>query len=86
MYVAVVEIGTCTNITDAIIKILHDLINALGPVKHAVGGLCRRNDTLFTVERIHDFVFKTLSNSNFAYSAYFKSHLVVRIKESSLFP
>ena len=55
-----VEIGTCTTITDAEIKIPHDLIDVLEPVKYAVGGLCRRNAALLTVERIHDFVFKTL--------------------------
>ena len=59
---AVVEIGTSTTITNAEIKILHDLIDVLEPVKHAVEGLCRRNATLLTAERIHDFVFKTLSN------------------------
>ena len=57
-----IEIGTCTTITDAEIKILHDLIDIFEPVKHAVDGLCRRNATLLTVKRIYDFVFKTLSN------------------------
>ena len=66
---ALVEIGTFTTITNAEIKILHDLIDVLEPVKHAVDGLCRKNATLLTAERIHDFVFKTLSNSNSAYSA-----------------
>ena len=74
---ALVEIGTSTTITNAEIKILHDLIDFLEPVKHAADGLCRRNATLLTAERIHDFVFKTLSNSNFAYSASLKSHLEV---------
>ena len=78
---ALVEIGTSTTITNAEIKILHDLIDVLEPVKHAVDGLCRRNATLLTAERIHDFVFKTLSNSNSAYSASLKSHLEVRIKD-----
>ena len=59
---ALVEIGTSTNITNAEIKILHDLIDILEPVKHAVDGLCRRNAALLTAERIHDFVFKTVSN------------------------
>ena len=53
-------------ITNAEIKILHDLIDALEPVKHAVDGLCRRNATLLTAKRIYDFVFKTFSNSNSA--------------------
>ena len=66
---ALVEIGTSTTITNAEIKISHDLIDVLEPVKHAVHGLSRRNATLSTAERIHDFVFKTLSNSNSAYSA-----------------
>ena len=76
---ALVEIGTSTTITNAEIKILHDLINVLEPVKHAVDGLCRRNATHLTAERIHDFVFKTLSNS--AYSASLKSYLKVRVKD-----
>ena len=76
-----VEIGTSTTITNAEIKILHDLIDVLKLVKHAVHGLCRRNATLFTAERIHDFAFETLSNSNSAYSASLKSHLEVRIKD-----
>ena len=78
---ALVEIGTSITITDAEIKILHDLIDVLEPVKHAVDGLCRRDATLLTAERIHEFVLKTLSNSNSAYSASLKSHLEVRIKE-----
>ena len=78
---ALVEIGTSTAITNAKIKIPHDLIDVLEPVKHAVDGLCRRNTTLLTAERIHDFVFKTLSNSNSAYSASVKSHLEIRIKD-----
>ena len=78
---ALVEFGTSTTITNAEIKILHDLIDVLEPVKHAVDGLCRRNATLFTAKRIHDFVFKILSNSNSAYSASLKSHLEVRIKD-----
>ena len=78
---ALVEIGTSTTITSAEIKILHDLIDVLEPVKHAVDGLCRRNATLLTAERIHDFVFKTFSNSNSAYSASLKPHLEVRIKD-----
>ena len=78
---ALVEIGTSTTITNAKIKIIHDLIDVLEPVKHAVDGLCKRNATLLTAERIHDFVFKTLSNSNSAYSASLKSHLEVRIKD-----
>ena len=78
---ALVEIGTSTTITNAEIKILHDLIDVLGPVKHAVVGLCRRNATLLTAERIHDFVFKTLSNCNSACSASLKSHLEVRTKD-----
>ena len=57
---ALVKIGTSTTITNAEIKTLHDLIDVLEPVKHAVDGLCRRNTTLLTAERIHDFVFKTL--------------------------
>ena len=64
-----VEIGASTIITNAEIKIPHDLIDVLEPVKHAVDGLCRRNATLLTAERIHDFVFKTLSNFYSAYSA-----------------
>ena len=82
---AFVEIGTSTTFTDAEIKILHDLIDVLKPVTHAVGGLCRRNATLLLVERIHDFAFETLSNSNFAYSKSLMSHLVVRIKEGDYF-
>ena len=78
---ALVEIGTFTTITNAEIKTLHDLIDVLEPVKHAVDRLCRRNATLLTAERIHDFVFKTLPNSNSAYSASLKSHLKVRIKD-----
>ena len=78
---ALVEIGTSITITDAEIKILRDLIDVLKPVKHAVDGLSRRNATLLTAERIHDFVFKSLSNSNSEYAASFKSHLEVRIKE-----
>ena len=66
------EIGTSTTITNAEIKILHDLIDVLEPVKHAVDGLCRRNATLLIAEQIHDFVFKTLSNSNSAYLASLK--------------
>ena len=78
---ALVEIGTSTTITNAEIKVLHDLIDVLEPVEHAVDGLGRRNATLLTAERIHDFVFKTLSNSNSAYSGSLKSHLEVRIKD-----
>ena len=78
---ALVEIGTATTITNAEIKILHDLIDVLEPVKHAVDGLCRRNAILLKAERIRDFVFKTLSNSNSAYLASLKSHLEVRIKD-----
>ena len=78
---ALVKIGTSTIITNAEIKILHDLTDVLKPVKHAVDGLCQRNATLLTAERIHDFVFKTLFNSNSVYSASLKSRLVVRIKE-----
>ena len=78
---ALVQIGTSTTITNAEIKILHDLIDVLEPVKHAVDGLCRRKATLLTAERIHNFVFKTLSNSNSAYSVSPKSHLEVRIKD-----
>ena len=78
--IALVEIGTSTTITNAEIKILHDLIDVLEPVKHAVDGLCRRKAT---PERIYDFVFKTLSNFNSAYSASLKSHLEVRIKDRS---
>ena len=79
---ALVEIGTSTTITNTEIKILHDLIDVLELIKHAVDGLCRRNATLLTAERIHDFVFITLSNSNSAYLASLKSHLEVRMKES----
>ena len=82
---SLVKIGTCTTITEAEIKILLDLIDVLESVKHAVGELCRRNAALLTVERIHDFVFKTLSNCNFAYSASLKSHLVARIKKKRSF-
>ena len=78
---ALVEIETSTTITDAEIKILHDLIDVLESVKYAVDGVCRRNATLLTNERIHDFVFKTLSNSNSANSASLKSHLETRINE-----
>ena len=77
---ALVEIGTSTTITNAEIKILDDLIDVLELVKHAVDGLCRRNATLLTAERIHDFVFKILPNSNSACSASLQSHLEVRIK------
>ena len=76
-----VEIGTSTTIMNAEIEILHDLIDVLEPVKHAVDELCRRNASLLTAERIYDFVFKTLSISNSAYSASLKSHLEVGIKE-----
>ena len=62
---ALVEIGTSITITDAEIKILRDLIDVLEPVRHG--------------ERIDDFMFKSLSYSE--YSASFKSHLEVRIKE-----
>ena len=78
---AVVEIEASVIITDAEIKILHGLIDVLKPVTHAVNGLCRRDATLPTAERIHSFVLKTLSNSNSAYSASLMSHLEVRIKE-----
>ena len=78
---ALIEIGTSTTIMNAEIKILHDLIDVLEPVKHAVDGLYTRNATLLIAERIHDFVFKTFSNSNSAYSASFKSHLEVKIKD-----
>ena len=78
---ALVEIETSVTITDAEMKILHDLIDVLEPVTHAVDGLCRRDATLLTAERIHGFVLKTLSNSNSAYSASLMSHLEVRIKE-----
>ena len=78
---ALVEIGTSITVTDPEIKILRDLIDVLEPVKYAVDGLSRRNATLLTAERIHDFVLKSLSNSNSEYSASFKSHLEVRIKE-----
>ena len=37
--------------------------------------------TLLTAEQIHEFVLKTLTNSNSAYSASLKSHLEERIKE-----
>ena len=77
---ALVEIGTSTTITNAEIKILDDLIDVLELVKHAVDGLCRRNATLLTAERIHDFVFKILPNSDSACSASLQSHLEVRIK------
>ena len=77
---ALVEIGTSTTITNAEIKILHDLIDVREPVKHAVDGLWR-NATLLTAEQTHDFVFKTLSNFNSAYSASLKSHLEIRIKD-----
>ena len=40
-----------------------------------------RNATLLTAERIHDFVFKCLSNYNSVYLASFKSHLEERTKE-----
>ena len=49
---ALIEIGTYTTITNAEIKILHDLIDILEPVKHAVDGLCRRNATLLIAEPI----------------------------------
>ena len=49
---ALIEIGTSTTITNAEIKILHDLIDVLEPVKHAVDGLCRRNATLLIAEPI----------------------------------
>ena len=78
---ALVEVGTSTIITEAEIKILRDLIDVLDPVKHALDGLCRRSATLLTAERIHEFVLKTLTNSNSAYSATLKSHLEERIKE-----
>ena len=79
--IALVAIGTSTTITNAEIKILHDLIDVLQPVKHAVDRLCRRNATLLTAEWIYDFVFKTLSNFNSVYSASLRSHLEVRIKD-----
>ena len=79
--VALVEIGTSSIITDVEIEIFHDVIDVLEPVKHVVDKLCRRNATLLTAEWIHDFVFKTLSNSNSAYSASLKSRVVIRIKE-----
>ena len=75
------SIGTSVTITDAEIKILHDFIDVLEPVKHTVDGLCRRDATLLTAERIHGFVLKTLSNSNSAYYASLMSHLEVRIKQ-----
>ena len=76
---ALVEIGTSTTITNAETKILHDRIDVLESVKHAVDELCGRNATFLIAERINDFVFKTLSNS--AYSASLKSHLEVKIKD-----
>ena len=78
---ALVEIGTSTTTTNAEIKILHDRIDVLESVKHAVDGLCGRNATFLIAERINDFVFKTLSNSNSVYSASLKSHLEVKIKD-----
>ena len=78
---ALIEIGTSTTITNAEIKIPQDLIDVLEPVKHDVDGLCRRNATLLTAERIHDLVLKTLPNFNSANSASLKSHLEVRIKD-----
>ena len=78
---ALVEIGTSTTITNAEIKILHDLIDVLEPAIHAVDELCRRKATLLTAKRIRDFVFKTLSNYNSPYSASLKSRLEVKIKD-----
>ena len=78
---ALIKIGTLITVTDAETKIVHDLIDALEPVKHAVDGLSTRNTILLTAERIHDFVFKSLYNSNSEYSASFKSHLQIKIKE-----
>ena len=78
---ALVEIGTSTTTTNAEIKILHDRIDVLESVKHAVDELCGRNATFLIAERINDFVFKTLSNSNSVYSAFLKSHLEVKIKD-----
>ena len=78
---AIVEIGTSTTITNAEIKTLHDRIDVLESVKHAVDGLCGRNATFLIAERINDFVFKTLPNSNSVYSASLKSHLEVKIKD-----
>ena len=93
---ALIKIGTFITVTDAETKIVHDLIDALEPVKHAVDGLSKRNTILLTAEQIHDFVFKSLyhSNSEYSaylfkslyhsnseYSAYFKSHLQIKIKE-----
>ena len=66
---ALAEIETSTTITDAEIKILHDLIDVIESVEHPVDGLFRRNATLLTAERIHDFVYKTLSSSKSAYPA-----------------
>ena len=57
---ALVEIGTSTTITKAEIKILHNLIDVLEPVQHAVDRLCRRNAILLATEQIHGFVFKIL--------------------------
>ena len=51
------KIGTSTIIANAEIKILHDLIDAIEPVKHVVDGLHRRNPTLLAAEWIHDFMF-----------------------------
>ena len=78
---ALVEVGTSTTITNAEIKILHDLIDVLEPVKHAVDGLCGTNATFLIAERINDFVFKTLSNSTSVYSASLKSHLEAKIED-----
>ena len=78
---ALFKIGISTAITNAEIRILHNLIDVLEPVKHAVDGLCRRNAALLTAERIHDFVLKTFSNSNSACLASLKSHLEIRIED-----
>ena len=47
---ALVKIGTFITFTGAKIKILHDLIDVLKPVKHAEDGLCKKNTTLFKAE------------------------------------
>ena len=72
---ALVEIGTSITFSDSEIKVLRDLVDVLEPVKYAVDRLCRRKATLFTAERIHDFVLKTISTSNSAYSRTLQSNL-----------
>ena len=50
-------------------------------VKHAVDGLFRKDVTLLSVKRTHNFELKTLSYSTLTYSASLKFRVEVKIEE-----